>query len=388
MKIKQAHDYLVYLTECALKDAFPEKLNNCSLNLKSLFDLAVQHRIENMIYLPLAKIESFKGSAPEKIMSEYHLHSVVREAQQQLAAETIMDEFEKNGIVHMPLKGYIIKNLYPSPDLRQSTDFDVYVPKKFNEQAREIMDKLGYSYDKEHIGFGMHDEYMLGDAVIIEIHRNLMAPEFPHWCSLCDEIITHMTPEDGYSFRYKFSPEDYYIYMQMHTIKHLKFSSTGIKSIADIWIYLNKYKDELNWEYIDNMFDKAGVKKADENLRALSDYWFNDIEPSDNVIYKLSDYIILNGAFGTQEQYLSGRSTDESRMTRIFRAVFKPYDEMALKYPILKKMPFLLPFAWIYRAAAAVILRKESVNVIKGTENKIDISYAEELSKFKREIGL
>lgn len=388
MDIKSNKDCFVYLLQCGIRGISPTKLKDKNINLKEIFDLAVEHRVENIIYLALSGIESFKKSAANKIMEELYMHAVAREAKQELESKRIMDAFEDAGIVHMPLKGFIIKNLYPSPDLRQSTDFDIWVPEKFNRRSYEVMTKLGYECDEAHIGYGMHDEYKLGDLMIAEVHKNLMAPEFPKWCRLCDELIENIKLTEGYHYRYEFSKEDYYLYMQLHTIKHLKFSSTGVKSVLDIWIYLNQYNDVLDWDYINKMLDKGNITEIDRNLRDLSRYWFDDTELPSELIGKLSDFIISNGAFGTYEQYLSGRKTDENAFHKFYLMFFKPYSEMALKYPVLKKAPFLLPIMWIYRALNAVFRKKGAAVIPAGKNCAVDEEYMNELSKFKKEIGL
>lgn len=388
MNINSTRDCFIYLIQCSIHGIYPNQLNNRSVDLKELYELAASHHVENIIYLPLSKLKGFNESQAGAFMSEMYMHAVVKEAKQEVESARIMEAFEAEGIKHMPLKGYIIKNLYPSPDLRQSTDFDIYVPAEYNAIANEVMLKLGYESEQETVGRGMHDEYKLGNLMIAEVHKKLMAPEFPKWCSLCDELLKNIYLSEGYKCRFRFTKEDYYLYMQLHTIKHLKFSSTGVKSILDLWIYLKAYKDSLDWSYISKMLKKGGIEQIDKNLRELSDYWFENISPQNEIIYELADYIIGNGAFGTHMQYLSGRSTDESKAARLIRAFFLPYDDMIVKYPIVKRLPFLLPFAWVYRSISALINNKDDVKNMIATNNEINTEDAEKLSKFKKEIGL
>lgn len=376
------HEYLIALVRAVIKG---KKAPDCSedIDIQALAKLSEMHQLVPIVYSAAAS----NLELAQKLNKAYMI-SITKSATQDIEAEKVIEAYEKAGIFHIPLKGYVIKNLYPSPEMRESTDFDVYVPVEFNRKACEVMAALGYSYDEKSIGLGMHDEYSLGAMMAVEVHKSLMAPDFPKWCKLCDEIVRNATLCEGYKYRYEFSKEDYYLYMQLHTIKHLKYSSCGIKAIVDIWVYLSKYKEELNWDYIRSMLKKGGLVEIDENLRNLSAWWFDDVEPKNPIIYRLGEYIINSGAFGTEEQYLSGRKTDDTKFKRLWRAFFLPLDEMKIKYPILKKAPVLLPFFWIYRTIYAALFKREVSKEFLNKGANIEDSKAEALSEFKRKIGL
>ncbi|MBQ9734255.1 MAG: hypothetical protein IJV95_00205, partial [Clostridia bacterium] len=58
------------------------------------------------------------------------------------------------------------------------------------------------------------------------------------------------------------------------------------------------------------------------------------------------------------------------------------YGAMKLKYPILKPLPFLLPFAWVYRWIAAIFTKKEKIRQIKNSAdsyNNDNMQKAEEM---------
>ena len=384
--MNKTHKYLIELIKTSLEAKDTIELDR-DVNYGDLCKIARSHHVENIIYPLLNKFEGFSQSELGKTMNKWFMISLTKSETQTIQAEKIMEEFEKNCIKHIPLKGYLIKELYPSPHMRQSNDFDIYVPFEQIDKAAEIMDSLGYSYCKNSVGIGMHTEFKLGLFVEVEVHKSLMAPEFPKWCKLCEEIVANAKLKDGWKYRYEFSKEDYYLYMQLHTIKHLKFSSSGIKSIADIYIYLRHFEDILDWEYINNMLRKGNLLEIDKNLRSLSNYWFKGEAPENEIIYSLSDYIIDSGAFGTMEQYLSGRKTDETKVGRIIKTFFLPVTEMKIKYPILNKIPVLLPVMWVYRAIYGVCVKKEIAKGIITKGDDISKESANELSEFKKKIG-
>ena len=74
---------------------------------------------------------------------------------QQLELENVMAHFEKEGIDYVPLKGWIIKNLYPKPDMRSMCDVDILIR---DEDKKKIFDRF-YRVDEARTrqkgGFGL-----------------------------------------------------------------------------------------------------------------------------------------------------------------------------------------------------------------------------------------
>ena len=58
----------------------------------------------------------------------------------------LFERLEQEKIWYMPLKGTIIKDLYPSIGMRQMSDFDILFDKEYAEIVRDILLDLGFSY--------------------------------------------------------------------------------------------------------------------------------------------------------------------------------------------------------------------------------------------------
>ena len=53
--------------------------------------------------------------------------------------------FEKNGIAHMPLKGILMKQLYPRPDMRIMGDADILIRVEQYEKIKPLLEELGFA---------------------------------------------------------------------------------------------------------------------------------------------------------------------------------------------------------------------------------------------------
>ena len=354
--------------------------------------LAQQHKVENIIYLPLKEL----NIQDEKIMplfEELYNHAIINDATQQYYLEVVTDELEAQRIRHCIMKGPVVKKLYPSSDMRQSGDLDIFVDDENTEKVREIMESLDFETENFN-KTNSHDEYKIDQNVIIEIHRSLISNKC-EWQSECQKITDRLVLADGCQYRYDMTKEDYYLYMIGHMAKHMKYTGMGIKMVLDVWVYLNAYISILDWDKLNGFLDDCKLLEFEKNIKRLCDYWFNGKE-ADAIISKLSDYIVLSGNFGTEEQFLAGEMArnsagmDNKTVSKLIyyaKIFFFPYKKMCERYTILKKVPVLLPFFWLHRAFTA-FFDKEKATDIKNRYEDVDMEYGKKIIEFKKNIGL
>ena len=385
-------NYIISLLKSAILGTQPLKMPE-GIEFEKLFKTAKRHSVANILYGPLSKLDTADKQALSSFEQEY-ARALYLEVKQQYYFEMLCEAFEKNNIRYIPMKGTVIKSLYPSPDMRLSGDLDIFVDGENTLKAKEILNGLGFETES----FGesaAHDEYIIDKAVRVEIHRQLISNNCP-WDEKCQEIIDRVILEEPYKYRYKMSDEDYYLYMIAHMAKHMKYSGIGIKMVLDVWVFLNHYAGKLDMKVLGERLKYCGLDKFDAHVRALCDYWFNDAK-ADELTKKLADYVGQSGSFGTYRQLVSGEMAQNAANTQsrtistlnyYIKVFFMPYSQMKDKYKILKKIPVLLPFLWVHRAFVSIFFKKEKANKIKNRYKNVDMQYGKELVEFKREIGL
>ena len=363
------------------------------MDLKELFKTAKRHSVANILYNALAKLD-ITDVAAFSLFEQEHARALYFEVKQQYYFEMVCAAFEKNNIRFVPMKGIVIKPLYPSPDMRLSGDLDIFVDKENCAKVKNVMTELGFETKVFNESVG-HDEYIIDNAVVVEIHRKLVSNKCP-WDEKCQEITDRICVQEPYKYRYKMSDEDYYLYMIAHMAKHMKYSGAGIKMVLDVWVFLRSYGEKLDMDVLNSRLKYCGLEKFDDSIRGLVDYWFNDKE-ADELTKKLADYIVDSGSFGTHKQLIAGEmaknaSGTQSRTISVLRyyiqIFFMPYNQMKESYPVLKKAPVLLPFLWVYRASKTLFFKKEKAAKIKNRYKDADMQYGKELIEFKKQIGL
>ena len=391
MNFKDYVSYLIHLVRCVILDITPKSLPE-GIELGKLLSLARKHSIENIAYVALEKL-NLPESDELRMFREYHSHAILNDATQQYYLEMVTDELEKNQIKHCIMKGPVIKKMYPSSDLRQSGDLDIFVEDEDTEKVKALMEEMGFEvkdYDRSH----SHDEYEIDKKIVLEIHRTLISNQCP-WQKECQKIADRLIPVNGFGYRFDMTKEDYYLYMIGHMAKHMNSSGMGIKMVLDVWVYLNCCNSELNWSELDEKLQACGLKEFEENIKKLCVHWFEE-KSCDAVIDRLAAYVAVSGNFGTYEQLVAGEAarkagkTNSKTMGRIgyyISIFFWPYSKMKERYTILKKCPILLPFCWIHRAYMSVT-NKERVESITSRYDNVDMEYGRKLIEFKKEIGL
>ena len=93
------------------------------------------------------------------------------DTRQQAEFTAVFDAFEADGIDYMPLKGMILKSLYPDTAMRAMGDADFLVKSSQAELASKKLKELGYKYSHEND----HESVWLKDIFVIDLHKALMS---------------------------------------------------------------------------------------------------------------------------------------------------------------------------------------------------------------------
>ena len=384
--------YIIYLLKCVIKNELPETVPD-DINWELLFNLAQYHNVSNLVYYALQNcLGMIDPQTVEKLTMMYDQYIVV-EVQQQYYLDLICDSFEDAGILYVPMKGSVIKHLYPEPNLRSSTDIDVYIGKGNAAKAKAVMDKLDFEtieYDAEVL---IHDTYRIGDFVMVELHHELL-PKVPYFkgIEICPELQSSIIPMEGKKYGYEFTKESFYIFMILHIAKHVKHNGMGIRGYLDVWIYLREYKDILDWDLINELFEKADLTTFHNKVLGLVDYWFNEKKTDDADVLAFSAHTIGSGLMGTQQMVVSEepyKNKEEKKKHKYYiDTIFLPMEFMRDKYKILRKAPALLPLCWIHRILNVVLFKRSRLTTMKEHFNDADMARGERIVKLKERLGL
>ena len=342
---------VLYLAGCAVQKQVPDRQRIAETDLETLYQSAQNHKLAAITGMALesAGIKDIRFS---KAILLAQRKNILLETD--LAA--VSAKLEEASIWHMPLKGTVLKDLYPRFGMREMADCDVLIDAEKAKDIRRIMESLGYQ--SEEFGCGIHDFYFKKPVSGFEMHRALFSKTGPaELYTYYIDVRNRLVRDEGKQFRFHFTDEDFYLYMIAHEYKHYSEGGTGLRSLLDTYVFLKS--KHLDSAYIAQEAKKMGLSDFEEKNRALAFHVFEGAELTPEETERL-DYMIFSGTYGTVENNAQNQIARKGRWGYFLSKFFLSRDEMIERFPVLEKAPVLFPVYRVWRVINGLIhYRKE-----------------------------
>ena len=361
-----------------------------NIDLDILYAFQEEQSVANMAYVALQKLE-YSAEQLKKFQDDYKLN-MLREARFELAGQQVFDALEKAEIPFIPLKGAVLKNLYPNPALRNFTDYDLYIGDKLSE-VEKVMLELGFDYD--------HDtendmDFVKKPSLHFEMHHSLFTSAYD-FDGYFNEPFKKTYLKEGKKYYHLYRDEDFLIHVLVHLYKHFTDGGCGIKQFMDVYVLTKKL--ELDMDYIHKELEKIGLNGFFETAMRLNAFLFDGEKPDDNLL-EIADYVFNNGTFGNVKNSMALEYAQDNEDVKSKFGLYKirffanrwqlSFSGMKKQYPILGKLPFLLPFCYFHKLFKVIFFKR---GVLKSQVRDINdfsddyskhIDHILEVSKAKR----
>lgn len=349
-------EYLISLLGSVLNRK-PVQMKPQNIDFEKVFELACKHNVQSAAFYGIERSEQ---KPDEKIYAgwkeKYH-RDVVKSIKQLRELSEISSLFSENHIVHLPLKGCVLKKMYERADMRTMADMDILIDPADEIKVKNLLCERGYtctSYGKTH-----HDVYKKEPIYNIEIHISLFKKQDVEYYRYYDKFLQRTLAGENEYARIM-SDEDFYVYNIAHFGRHFEKSGSGIRSVMDVYVMRKAFENHMDRSYVENALSQLNLLEFEKNVTDLSEYWFGD------GVYKAelkntASYIIGSGTYGTLSNMVNNQIKSEGKFKCLIKSAFLPYDIMAAEFPALKKAPFLLPLFWVWRVIIAIIKRPKRV---------------------------
>ena len=334
------------------------------------------------------------------------LQSLTRQVIQEHEFLTLMKHAAEQKLRPVVLKGLICRTLYPVPILRPSVDEDLLIEPTETEEYHSFFLSEGLSFDEQ--GFTREERadaaelsYHKDDSpTYIELHKFLFNPDSKAYGDLNSVF-------EGYQQRLieikvedvtvnTLAPTDHLLFLILHAFKHFLHSGIGIRTICDIGIFADSYCEEIDWRQVKQklqivnaffyakallrilqlyLLPEAGFFKKlsrTDNNSALPDERaaesFRNDSLTDGMSWNLASIdveplmedILASGVHGASSMSrlhssnltlyaVENRKKGERPANPLLHSIFLPLKDMKKRYSYLKKIPVLLPAAWMQR---------------------------------------
>ena len=370
----QCAGYCIHVIRSLLREtpipAIPE-----TVDLGELYDFSKLHGVEAMVFHGLEQLEMDEADPVWQNWQNRAAMLMTQSMVQLAERDVLFAALPESGIRILPVKGCWLKEQYPDIDYRQMSDLDILIPREKAVEARKVMVSLGYSqgdFDDN----PRHTGYLKAPYTGVELHTGLLHEDGGYY----DDVWNRAVPVGSCPGLYRFRAEDEYIFYLLHLYKHLNNAGTGIRSVLDSLVYREIYP-QMDRDYIRQELEKWELWELAEDIETLSDCWFRTGAPVPKELETTAAYILSAGTYGTLENRYRRRLEKLNCKNPVLRSIVywtqricRPRKEMERSYPVLKKLPLLLPFFWIYRAVVRFLRNPKGIRhhiaVVFGKENK------------------
>ncbi|MFQ9516409.1 MAG: nucleotidyltransferase family protein [Eubacterium sp.] len=369
-------NYILELLKCAVTEELPSSPPE-NINWDNVFLFAKKHKIVSTLYFGMQKLSPCQQQSI-KNFDNYLLaykKALVLDANRTYELEYFKDEFEKNNIDYIFLKGSVTKYLYPDTSMRVMSDIDIFYRNADFNLVNQIFTKNGYKILKKEpkeVSF-----FKSINSVKIEMQTQLIDEGYETWFNYLKNIWDKCLHEEN-SHEYKMTNENFYIYHIIHMAKHFKNGGIGLTHVIDIWIIINSYTD-MNYEYITRELGILKLNIFERNLRMLVSFWFGDFKPDEDTsrtLELLGNYLFSNGAFGRKSQQEANAIVAREDTKISWRKKIFPDRNTMIDYygSILKRHVWLLPFYWIRLNFKRIFINrkelKNNINCLNSISNE------------------
>lgn len=372
--MKAEDEQLLSFLGCALRNKPAEYTTAPSKQeWDRLFHAAWEHSV-----LPLIAESVWNG--PERLPHFVHYAKQLTIAQAEKTADFILlyDYLQSRCLSPRVMKGIILRNLYPNPELRPSADEDLLIRPEEFPQYHEAMLDYGLSLvnpdediEKAHeVAYQGKDKHLY-----IEVHKQPFPPEsgaVGDLNALFDGVHDrHMTVTIyGQQFE-TLAPTDHLLYLICHAYKHFLHMGVGIRQVADMALFSNAYGEDIDWEHIYQACQSVHIETFTAALfqiahkyltmKAIPDA-FAAIETDEQAL--LED-ILSGGLYGTADidrvhsanMTLNAVAAQKQgrRGSGVWHSLFPGAAYLQNHFPYAKKHPVLVPIAWAQRLGSYLV---------------------------------
>ena len=385
---KNATAVMFDMLRLALCDGHTFQMQHAEISSEELSDafrLAHKHDVAHMFGVGLQKAGFEDGPISDALQTE-QLTAVYRYERLQYEFDRICTVLEVAAIPFIPLKGAVMRTLYPEPWMRTSSDIDVLVQASALDAAvAQLVKACGYTEQSR----GSHDVALLAKSGHrIELHYDLIEDGcIQNAAEILGTVWDTVILQEGRTHCYQMPDELFYFYHIAHMAKHFENGGCGIRPILDLWLLNRTGNAEAKKR--ETLLGKGGLLKFAKAAEKLSRVWFDGAEP-DALTEQMQAYILGGGVYGNHVNRVTVQQQKQGgRLRYALSKIFLSYDVLKFHYPILQKHRWLTPLMQVRRWCKLVFCghAKRTLWELKYSQN-IHEAAADRTHQFLQDLGL
>jgi hypothetical protein len=373
---------LVQLLLSAIHEGKKEIDSTQIIKWKSIIAEAEAHNVKGLLYSAINKSEYLKYVEKESLeqWKRDTLFTGISQIEHIRQISKVLKVFNKENISVIALKGLVVRNFYPNPELRTMSDADVLVKREDLNRVKKLLNDLGYieaETTEAHIVFEHAGHYD------IEVHWTLTDMNYFKGQPVFENQIWENTikVKVGDSEALSLSFEDLAVHLCIHMAVHSVSSGFGVRQLCDLVLLVEKKGHLIDWSSFLNKIKKCGIEKFTISIFLVCTQLFNMTIPKalnniklveEELLTLLINDIFSSGVhgkrsisrmFGNQLAYNSSNLDSLNSVgivKKFIMLLFSPNNKLSDRYSYAKKNIILLPIAWIHHFGRGVFNKEYS----------------------------
>lgn len=331
----------------------PEKPSDTSFEM--IYRLSKHHSLASTVYYYIEN-EVKKEASPALVAAWQKERDIdfVKNLKQTDEFRRVTELFTKEKVSFLPLKGFMMKALYPRPELRTMADMDIYVSEEQSARARELLEGIGYICEHDPDVQEVHDSMAKPPFINIELHKLLYQGS--------DFTFSDCRPKEDNPYWYVMEDDDFFAFMLRHAKKHYTHGGCGIRAVLDIFLYKRRYQNLAASESFINILKENELYDFYVTVSALADKWFSGKEPEID-ISEFEIYTLTGGTYGTLTNSMGFGMEHQGRFKYIFSRIFPAPKIIKKRYRWVRRCVILLPVGYIARIVESVFNGRAKIHV-------------------------
>lgn len=337
---------------------FGKKLSFDSLSKDEIFEIYKIAKKHNILHIISAALigNGLVNDEKAAVFKENLNTAVFKGLSMQYAFDRCCELLEKEHIDYIPLKGAVLRPLYPEAWMRVSVDIDILVKPEDHQRTADILvDKLGLR--RTEISTPHDITLRADDDTCVELHFDLIEESiFPKVNGILSDVWSMAEPCAGSSHKYKLPMNIVYFYHVAHLAKHMKLGGGGIKDFLDLHLLCLSGQETKTCS---ELLEKGGIFPFAKAAEGLCKVWFAGEEHTE-LTKSLSEFVMSGGLFRSHKNSsILDIKQNHGKLGYYLSRVFVPYDYLKKQYPVIEKHPYLTPVYGIVRLWSLAFGRKK-----------------------------
>ena len=402
---------IIYMLSAAIRKKNVKFRSDEKINWNEVLEESEAHKVTPLIYSSINRAEALNimDESTLSTLKKNVFKSSITQSSHIKNVASVLERFNNAGIPIIVLKGLVVRDYYPIPDLRTMCDADVLVHEEDLEKVSALMISLGFNQIKEKDDHGAHIVFYKGSTVF-EVHWTLINDRFfkgdksfedKLWDDAMDVTVGGVKTKS-------LSLEDLAVHLCTHMAVHLAYSGFGVRQLTDLVVLVEKKGHLIDWKAFLNKSKECGVYTFAIAIFNICNRLFDmempkEIKGEKNIKNKYIEQLIqdifdsgVHGKKSNDRVFAAEFAFDQgegaadgsvSIIKKFMKLLFPPIRQMSDKYNYAKKFILLAPIAWIHHLIEG-ILNKDYNFSSKMKMATSTVSVANKRNKLPKELEL